>query len=93
VKQWDDKYLKKIFLISECEPDMLRAYRRHAQYVIKKNTSNNWLYLQICRQMLGGSHMPGSNLDTLPPGMRLREKEKHKIRTILGRNRVSTTHI
>jgi hypothetical protein len=43
--------------------------------------------------MLGGNfgRMPGSNMDTLPPGMRLREKEKHKIRTILGRNRVSTT--
>jgi hypothetical protein len=33
MKQWDDKYFKKVFLISECEPDMLRAYRRHAQYV------------------------------------------------------------
>ncbi|XP_065347648.1 sodium/hydrogen exchanger 1-like isoform X1 [Cloeon dipterum] len=29
--QWDDKYLKKVFLISEYEPDVLRAFKRHAR--------------------------------------------------------------
>ncbi|XP_059488341.1 sodium/hydrogen exchanger 1-like [Neocloeon triangulifer] len=31
LRQWDEKYLKRLFLISECEPDVLIAYRRHAQ--------------------------------------------------------------
>jgi len=41
--------------------------------------------------MLGGNlnQMAGPDADTLPPGMRLRERERQKIRTILGKNRVS----